>query len=166
MDTQAWIDQENAHMAAMVRRHGWFIQYVGGDRCARPGCDCNDLESGNTPFAYTVGMFGLAHPELLIFGVTPDEAVMILNDLGNRVRAGENLLPGCPVTVDRWPRRIIPEVVPNPGQIALAANYFYRRPEEYSVPVLQLSVDDDAGRFPWENGYAGPEQPRPGSFQA
>jgi len=36
-----------------------------------------------------------------------------------------------------------------------------------SVPVLQLSYDDTAGRFPWEEGYATPEmQPRPGTFRA
>ena len=42
------------------------------------------------------------------------------------------------------------------------------RPSEVSVPVLQLTYDDKAGRFPWDVGYANaPElQPRPGTFQA
>lgn len=41
------------------------------------------------------------------------------------------------------------------------------RPAEHSVPVLQLSYDDIAGRFPWEDGYAAPSmQPRPGTFHA
>ena len=65
--TQAWIDQEDARLAATVRRHGWMIRYIGGDECSRPGCDCP--KSDGPPFAYTVGLFGLAHPELLIFFV-------------------------------------------------------------------------------------------------
>ncbi len=91
----------------------------------------------------------------------------MLNDLGRRVQAGTTLLPGQLVTFTEWPHRIVPEEVPNPGEIALAANRFYQRPSEVSVPLLQLSYDDKAGRFPWEPGYAAPAmQPRPGTFQA
>lgn len=43
----------------------------------------------------------------------------------------------------------------------------YRRPDEVSVPVLQLTYDDEAGRFPWDEAFTHPEsQPRPGTFQA
>jgi hypothetical protein len=35
---QAWLDQEDAHIGAMVRRYGWFIQYIGGNlRCRLSG---------------------------------------------------------------------------------------------------------------------------------
>ena len=62
---------------------------------------------------------------------------------------------------------MVPEVLPNPGEILFTANRFYQRPEEASVPALQLSYDDKAGRFPWEEGYAAPEmQPRPGTWSA
>ena len=164
--TKAWLDQEAAHAGAIIRRCGWFIQYVGGDaRCDAPGCDCSDQDS--LPFAYTVGLFGMNHPELLIFGVPQQTAAGVLNDLGAQIRAGRGLLPGELITFEAWPHRVIPEEVPNPGQIAFSANRFYQRPPEFSVPVLQLSYDDKAGRFPWEAGYAAPEmQPRPGMFGA
>ncbi len=163
--TQAWLDQEAANVAATIRRYGWFIQYVGGDSCSRPGCDCP--ESDDPPFAYTVGLFGLAHPELLILGVGPHTAAGVINTLGGRVRDGEALLPGQLITFDEWPHRIIPETVPNPGEIVLEANRYYQRPAEASVSVLQLSYDDNEGRFPWEENYATPEmQPRPGTFKA
>jgi hypothetical protein len=99
--------------------------------------------------------------------VTPGDAAGILNNLGERVRAGEALLPGELITFDEWPHRIIPEPVPNPGEIVFESNRYYQRPDESSVPVLQLSYDDDEGRFPWEEGYAAPQmQPRPGTFKA
>ncbi len=86
---------------------------------------------------------------------------------GSRVRNGKALLPGQIITFDNWPHRIVPEDVPNPGDIVFSANRYYQRPKEVSVPVLQLSYDDLEGRFPWEDGYAAPQmQPRPGTFTA
>jgi hypothetical protein len=164
LQTQAWLDQEDAHTAAMVRRYGWFIQYVLGSP-VDPGHGSDRVDG--PPFAYTVGLFGLDHAELLIFGVPEETAAGVLNTLGKRIRAGAVLLPGQPVTFDDWPHRIIPEEVPNPDEIVFAANRFYHLPDGYSVPVLQLSYDDKAGRFPWETGYAAPAmQPRPGTFRA
>lgn len=163
--TQAWIDQEEARLAETVRMHGWAIQYIGGSSCSRPGCECPT--SNEPPFAYTIGLFGLAHPELLIVGVDAQTAAEVLNDLGNRVRNGEPLLPGQFITFEKWPHRIIPEAVPNPGEILLGANAYYQRPSDYSVPALQLTYDDHHGRFPWEEGFAAPGmQPRPGTFTA
>lgn len=162
--TQAWLDQEDAMVADVVRRHGWFIQYVGGGCCSRPGCDGGDDDG--PPFAYTVGLFGMGHPELVIFGVDPEAALGILNDLGRRVRAGDALLAGRLIDFERWRHRVVTEEVPNPGDIVFTANRFYQRPDEASVPVLQVSYDDGGGRFPWEEGYDGPVQPRPGSFRA
>lgn len=163
--TLAWIDQEDARIADLVRRNGWAIQYIGGGSCSKPGCDGGDDDE--PPFAYTIGLFGLGHPELLILGAPPQTAAGVLNSLGARIRDGEPLLPGQTVTFDNWSHRIIPEAVPNPGEIVFGANRFYQRPAEASVPVLQLTYDDTEGRFPWDDGYAAPElQPRPGTFKA
>jgi hypothetical protein len=162
---QAWLDQEDARMKDVIRRHGWAIEYVGGGFCSVPGCDGAD-EAG-PPFSYTVGLFGLGHPELLVFGVGPDTAYYLLNDLGERVNEGETLIPGMMISFEDWPHRVIPEAVPNPGEIVFSANRYYQRPPSESVPVLQLSYDDGAGRFPWEEGNSASEsQPRPGTFRA
>jgi hypothetical protein len=104
---------------------------------------------------------------LLIVGVSHETALEVLNELGARIRAGETLLPGQLITFDGWPHRVMPEEVPNPGEIVFGSNRFYQRSDEFSVPVLQLTYDDVDGRFPWEEGYATPDlQPRPGTFQA
>ncbi len=109
----------------------------------------------------------MGHPELLIVGVDPETAAGVLNTLGERIREGETLVPGLIIAFEDWPHRVIPEPVPNAGEIVLGANSFYQRPPEHSVPVLQLTFDDTEGRFPWDEGYADPElQPRPGTFTA
>jgi Domain of unknown function (DUF4262) len=128
---------------------------------------CDGGDPSGQRFAYTVGLFGLGHPELLIFGVAPGAASGVLNELCSRVRNGQDFVPGQLLTFEGFQLRIIVEPVPNPGQIVLAANRHCQRPPEASVPVYQLTYDDPAGRFPWEADYAGPEvQPRPGRFRA
>ena len=162
---QAWIDQDDAETIAIIRRFGWKVQYIGGDECACPTCE--GAASEGPPFAYTVGLFGLGHPELLIFAVEPSTAAGLLNTLGRRIRSGETLLPGGLLKFVEWQHRVIPETVPNPGDILFGANRFYQRPDHESVPALQLSYDDSEGRFPWEKGYSEPDlQPRPGTFRA
>lgn len=162
---QAWLDQEDARMKSVIRKHGWAIEYIGGGCCSFPGCDGG--EKLDSPFAYTVGLFGMGHPELLAFGLDPETADLLLNELGDRVRNDQPLIPGQLLVLDDWDHRVIPEEVPNPGDIVFSANRFYERPSEFSVPALQLSYDDFEGRFPWEPGFRNPEsQPRPGTFQA
>jgi hypothetical protein len=178
--TQAWVDQQDAHVVDKVRSHGWSIEYVIGDACAcaedpctcpelpacsNPSCDCVDVEG--PAFAYTVGLFGLRHPELLIFGLAPSTTAGVLNAVGEGVRDGDSLIPGQMIEVEGWDRRIVPETVPNPGEILLGANRFYDRPAHASVPALQLTYEDAAGRFPWDEGWASDHlQPRPGTFEA
>lgn len=163
---RAWLDQQDAHVTSSVRKHGWHIEYVGGGRCDVPGCSCGDDkdDADDSPaFAYTVGLYGMRHPELLMFGISPQIAAGVLNELGQRVREGATLMAGQLITFAHWSHTIVPEPVPNPGEIVFSACRYYGM----EVPVLQLSYDDPQGRFPWEEGYAAPRmQPRPGTFRA
>ena len=91
----------------------------------------------------------------------------VLNELSDRVRGGANIVPGQVITFEQWPHRVSAETVPNPGEIAYAANRHYQRPAEASVPLLQLSYDDTSGSFPWDADYVAPDlQPRPGTWRA
>ena len=173
---QAWLDQEDAHTTRLIRRHGWMIEYVSADGPCCTGCAQGvaaphpDSSPGTltTSFAYTVGLFGLGHPELLILGVDRGTALAVLNDLGSRIRDGRDLLPGELLRFPEWPHRIVVEELPNPGEVVFATNRHYQRPDAASVPVYQLTYDDKDGRFPWDEGYSiRPDiQPRPGTYTA
>lgn len=155
---QAFLDQEDAHTADTIRRNGVYIQYVGGDPTHQ-----------ETSFAYTVGLFGIAHPELAVVGLDPDTSGALLNEVSRRVRDGEKLVPGMVLEFgSAWTHRVLVEAVPNPGEIAFAANRHYQRPREASVPLLQLTYDDLEHRFPTEPGYSRAAwiQPRPGQWRA
>ena len=164
--TQAWLDQEDARITEAIRKYGWWITYVGGRGCSSPGCGGGDIEEA--PFAYTTGLFGLGHAELAVVGLDMRTTSEMLNTLGQRIKDGATLMPGIEITLDEWPgHKVIPEQIPNPGEIVFEANRFYQRPAEFSVPALQLTYSDEEGRFPWDKGYPQPErQPRPGSWRA
>jgi hypothetical protein len=152
----AWLDQEHARTAALVREHRFTVTYVWGE------------DPGEPPFGYTIGLFGLGHPELVVVGLPHDVTYGMLDRTARMVVAGRDLVPGEQLT---WPDRehgLVVEDLPNPGEILFAANRFYCRPDEFSVPAYQLAWADDDGCFPWDDGYAcGPErQPRPGTWQA
>jgi hypothetical protein len=164
-DDLAWRDQADARVTECVRTYGVYIQYVGGCTCVVPGCGC--AADDRPPFAYTVGLFGLNHPELVTVGLSVEASAEVLNNLTGRVMDGQNLIPGALLGFEEWPHSMVPEVLPNPGEILYIANRFYRRSGHTSVPALQLSYDDRAGRFPWEEGYADLDlQPRPGTWAA
>jgi Domain of unknown function (DUF4262) len=153
----AWLDQEDAHLGDLIRTHRWAVQYVGeGD------------DPGEPAFGYTVGLFGLGHPELIVVGLGPDNTHGHLNCVAEMVAAGRALVPGELLSWEGWAGRLFVEECPNPGDVVLVANRWYRRPPEFSVPALQLAWQHRDGTFPWDPGYpCGPEcQPRPGTWRA
>ncbi|HEV7210679.1 MAG TPA: DUF4262 domain-containing protein [Blastococcus sp.] len=153
----AWLDQEDAHLARTVRTHRWAVQYVGRGE-----------ESDEPEFAYTVGLFGLGHPELVAVGLDHADACGLLNKVGGMVIDGRDLVPGEVLGDDDGTPVITVEPLPNPADVLFSANRFYRRPDEFSVPAYQLTWAVDGGLFPWDAGYpCGPEcQPRPGTWRA
>ena len=150
--TSAWLDQEDRRVIHTIRTHGCYIEVVLA-------------EDEQPTFAYTVGLFGIGHPELLIYGLDMESVGFVLNGLHRLVREGEDLMPGEIVTLPGCATRFFVETLPNPGEILYAANRHYQRPAEASTPAYQLTWDV-AGAFPWDPGYPYPalKQPRPGTY--
>lgn len=153
--TLAWLDQEDARLAQTIRAHRVAVQYVmRGD------------ESDEPPFGYTVGLFGVGHPELVVVGVGHETACGLLNEVAGLVLAGRDLVAG--EVVADGPEPLVVEQLPNPGEVLFSANRFYQRPDEYSVPAYQLTWAHPDGGFPWDAEYPCPPscQPRPGTWRA
>jgi hypothetical protein len=161
--TIAWLDQEDTHLAQLIRAHRWAVQYVfPADE------DDDDADPGGPPFGYTVGLFGLGHPELVVVGLGHDDSHAILQRVAGLVADGRDLVPGELLTFPDRPDGLVVEPVPNPGEVLFAANRHYRRPDEHSVPAFQLTWQHRDGTFPWDEAYpCGPDcQPRPGAWRA
>ena len=128
----AWLDQEDRHVTEIIRRHGCFLQYVLADE-------------GQPPFTYTVGLFGLGHPELIVFGLDARSSASVLNTFYDRVRNGSDLTPGEVVTPWGGSVAFLVEEFPDAGSTLLAANRHYQRPAEASVPAYRLNWTLDGG---------------------
>lgn len=151
-DTIAWLDQEDRRTTEIIRKYGCFIQGVFGD-------------AEQPSFAYTVGLFGIGHPELIVFGLDHHSAAHALNWFFARIKSGHDLMPGDIVEPEESGTRFLIEHFPNPGDALYAANRHYQRPSQASVPAYQLTWDAN-GAFPWEPGYpySPTFQPRPGDY--
>lgn len=155
--TIAWLDQEDAHLAQTIRTHRWAVQYV-----------TRGEDSDEPPFGYTVGLFGMGHPELVTVGLSYADAGGLLNKVGAMVLDGDQLVPGQVLEDDDGTPVISVEQLPNPGDVLYSANRFYQRPDEFSVPAFQLVWALDGGIFPWDAGYPCEAdcQPLPGTWRA
>jgi Domain of unknown function (DUF4262) len=147
----AWLDQEDAHLAQLIRAHRWAVQYVGAGE-----------EPDEPAFGYTIGLFGVGHPELVVVGAEAERADAILERVAGMVVEGRDLVAGELLSGTDGEGPLVVEECPNPGEVLLGANRFYERPPEYSVPAFQLTWCHPDGGFPWDAGYAcGPPcQPR------
>lgn len=181
---QAHFDQFQQQTTEAIRRWGCMVQYVSNDvecpccvaeglnRAGRRARRGDQRPSGRpTPaLAYTIGLHGVGHPEFLVFGVAPEAATSLLTRLAHEVRDhGHQFVPGEVIPAGRaLHRKILVESLPNPGDILVQANNYYRRPSQGSVEAVQLSWCDPRGRWPGDPGCTAPasNQPRPGSFRA
>lgn len=155
--TTAWLDQEDARLARIIRTHRFAVQYVwSGDEPDEPG------------FGYTVGLFGLGHPELVVTGLDHRMSHALLNRVAGMVVDGRDLVPGEVIQDDTGQDILAVEVLPNPAEVLFSANRFYGRPDEFSVPAFQLTWADEDARVPWDPlcAYDSDRQPRPGSWRA
>jgi hypothetical protein len=154
--TIAWLDQEDTRLAQLIRAHRYAVQFVGAGE-----------EDDEPAFAYTIGLFGLGHPELVVVGLDHREAHDLLGRAAALVAGGRDLVAG---EVLGWNdgEPVVVEELPNPGEVVLGANRYYQRPAEVSVPAYQLTWAHPGGGFPWDPGYScGPGcQPRPGMWRA
>lgn len=122
------VDQYAAWQRETIRSYGWVVEAVLGD-------------DESPPFAYTVGLSGFGHPELILFATSQATAGSVLNQLGEHVRAGEDLWPGASVRVSNGTVALIE--FPGSEEWLLAANSLYRRPGDPPVPALLVVPADD-----------------------
>jgi hypothetical protein len=132
-------DRIRAYLAEQRRRiaeHGWVVQGVFGTD-----------EHPSPLFAYTVGLVGSGHPELIVYGLPLEVASSILNDLAEHVAAGGRLHAGDRLTRDESDYGMVLVAVDDTAPLGLARGVY--GPE---VRALQLVYPDDEHRMPWDDG--------------
>jgi len=111
-----------------VRRYGWAVQYVEGER----------------PFAYTVGLHDWNLPELLITAVSPTRARRVLNAVAREVLGRAALTSGTHLKVTDGPLVEFVEVDHPDVHLCWAVNH-----AEGPIRAFQVVWADGHGRWPW-----------------
>lgn len=76
-------EEIHAQCDQLIAEYGWVVQQIGGGDIDEP------------PWSYTMGLsHGFDHPELVVVGLAPQRAIVLLNGLGRRVRNGGSFVPG------------------------------------------------------------------------
>lgn len=124
-----------------VATYGWHVAIV-------------PPEEDSPGWAYSVGFLStFGHPEVVVFGLPPEDAHALVNDVGDHIRNGVpvqegaaigDLVPGrvCAVrgVARRWKSTLFE-----------AALWFHGRED---VPILQILRADAEGRLPGDAGFA------------
>jgi hypothetical protein len=112
---------------AAVQANGWVVQFV----------------SDRTPFAYTIGLHPRGLPELLVTGMPPERAKLVLDSVaqylveGGRPVPGERMLIGGELLLD------FVQVQHPDAHLKFAVSIYG------PLQALQLVWPDDQGHRPW-----------------
>jgi hypothetical protein len=117
-----------------IDEYGWFIQYILGGRAPA--------------FAYTIGLTEHGFPELIVTGVTQEQAAALLNE-GGELLHRRHLAHGQRVTVAG--RRVEIVELPHPDAHLLFADDVYGP----DLRALQFVYADESGIWPWSRGFRG-----------
>lgn len=132
-------DEVFAQVRNDIARHGVNITWV-------------EAGDGEPCFAYTVGLAGRDHPELIVFGLNPDDSQWVLNNLAFRVRDGvqrfetAQLITG--LAKNDIPIQLL-AVVDSSTHLTMS-NAMYRRPGKAPVTAMQVVSPDFDSRWPWD----------------
>jgi hypothetical protein len=124
------------HMAELVRRHGWALQFVEPDR-DRP------------PYTYTLGLTLYGLPELVVTGLPARRSAELLNGQAARVLVDGAPLPGSRLVLPNGAQAEVVELPQPDAHLFVAVDLFGAA----ALRARQLVRADDRGRWPWEIGH-------------
>ena len=127
MCSGATFDEVLFHVHGLIERFGWAVVPVG-DRLS-------------APWAYTIGLVQVNHPELTVKRMPPEAAGRLLNRLGDLVLDGRKFSDGEEVTVGKKRYRFasVPDRQLENGRFAIWVNYYGamgRHPEPRFLEVV------------------------------
>ena len=124
---------------AAVQENGWVVQFV----------------SDRTPFAYTIGLHPRGLPELLVTGMPPERARLVLDSVaqylveGGRPVPGERMLIGGELLLD------FVQVQHPDAHLKFAVSIYG------PLRALQLVWPDEQGHRPWCAEFSNDGVPQP-----
>ncbi|MEU1883473.1 DUF4262 domain-containing protein [Streptosporangium sp. NPDC020072] len=128
------------HLSELIQRYGWAVKGV--------------VDQG-TPWYYTIGLSRRNHPELVVVGLSPEEAASLLNQLALAARGGVNVLDTTALAA-AWGH---PKVFLQLRQVdpTWSDTNLFNTVRSYLgavPPAYQVVLADIEGHFPWDEGHS------------
>jgi hypothetical protein len=124
------------HEEELIAKVGWLVRGVGG--------------SASSPsFAYTIGLYDKSLPELIVIGFCDERAMMLLNEVAQRLIV-EPTLQGK-IETEHWS---MPFYLLDANKALCESGYTLGASErsDGEATYVQVVLPDRAGKFPWEDG--------------
>jgi hypothetical protein len=119
------------------------------------GCHIVGIPDAKPRFAFSIGLFAnYSHPELIIFGLNSNNGSLIINDVRDRVAAGQKFADGDvsdDILADGYKVCFWQVPLDAYREYLGTAIWFYSK-SPTSFPCLQIIWQDRNRRFPWEAG--------------
>jgi hypothetical protein len=133
-------DEKDQHLLNSIEEIGWHVLKIMADD-EGPG------------FVYSVGLFKtFGHPEIIIIGLSPDLAHVLINNIGEDIRTGkhynsgefyDNIVTGFDCAFLQVPKMVYRDY------FGYALWYY----EETAFPVVQCIYPTTKGYFPWQKEW-------------
>lgn len=125
-------------IAQTINEHGWMVMAVP--------------DNEGTPFAYTIGLYkNFKHPEIIVTAIDPQQALALLNFLGEQIKEGKKFEIGKTFEKDDASHRHVFLKVENKYY-----SYYLGSAKDYyngvHFPAIQRLTADKQEIFPWEKG--------------
>lgn len=136
-------DDHDRFILGHIATRGWAVLGITED-------DNDELPAG---YSFSVGIHHtLGQPEILVMGLKPETATAFINDVGDRMRAGQRFAAGDRTDdlAQGLPTAFV-EVSPRYYREYVGYALWLNRGPDF--PMLQLVWPDKAGRFPREPDY-------------
>lgn len=149
------LDDTVADLVAKIDEYGYAMVVVGTGECSEPGCTCGPSPH---PYAYSLGLVDIDHPELVTFGVPVGHVNVLMRPVFDAAERGRPLAIGrahrhridggptislVPVP-ELWLRR-------DPGRVGCWFGVYGGSPGPLP-PFVQICWSDVTGAMPWEPG--------------
>jgi|DeeseametaMP0747_FD_contig_91_461376_length_2125_multi_2_in_0_out_0_2 hypothetical protein len=112
-----------------------------------------DIQSGEQPFSYTVGLEKFIGREVILLGVPPKLSQAFLSDVAKAAKQIRSLEPGVYTGLleESFPVLMIEAELEQVREKLVFA--YALSTEQHDIRALQLVLPDPGRRMPWEPGY-------------
>lgn len=112
-----------------------------------------EADSLGPAYAYTVGLWEtLQHPEIVVVGLDSEQAMALLNRMGDAIKVGQRFEPGQ--SLDGYVARYaLKFVAVHPANVAAAFGYASWYYGNDGTPMIQCLWPDAVGRYPDEEKF-------------